>query len=88
MPAASEKEYEVLAHFRVKDPKTGGSVVYDPDGNYDEKTGTGWPGAKNTFKGDPNSEQVKDLLAGAGGIHGPLIAEKTSGASTSANKEN
>lgn len=84
------KEYEVLAHFRVKD-SGGKSVSYDPGGDFDEKTGLGWPGAKKTFRGDPNSDQVKELLAGAGGTSGPLIGEKSSsGGSTSAasGKEN
>lgn len=77
----STKDYVVLAHFRVKDDD-GNSVVYDPDGAFDPKTGKGWgegpKAARKSFRGDPNSDQVKDLLAGAGGIHGPLIAEKGS----------
>lgn len=85
MPASAEKDYDVLAYFHAKDDN-GRSVTYHPDGN------DGWPGAKATFKGDPSSERVKDLLAGAGGSHGPLIAEKkTSGSTSSAStsgKEN
>lgn len=72
---AETKTCTVLAHFRLTDPKTGKSVSYDPHGDYDEETGLGWPGARKTYTGDPNSDQYKDLLDGAGGTFGPLIAE-------------
>lgn len=93
MPDAS-KEYEVLAYFHARDPKTGKTVFYHPD-KHDEEAGTGWPGARQTFRGDPNSDQVKELLEGPENGNGPLIAEKkatssssSSSSSTSANKEN
>lgn len=80
---STPKDYPVLVHFRRKDPKTGTSVWYDPDGP------EGWPGAKDTFTGVPGSDEVKDLQAGAGGIHGPLIGEPLDAKkTTTSDKEN
>jgi len=69
------RSYPVLVHFRQKDPRTGKSVHYDPNGDYDEETGLGWPGARKTWSGVPGSDEVQELLDGAGGDKGPLIRD-------------
>lgn len=74
VPATEEpqtRDYPVRAHFRKKDPKTGKSVIYDPNG--DDLDNGGWPGAKAVFAGVPGSPEVEELFAGADGIHGPLL---------------
>lgn len=80
MPEA--KDYPVLAHFRLKDPKTGSSVSYDPAGT------KGWPGAKDTLT-TADAALVEHLKAGAGGHHGPLIGDPPdTKKTTTASKEN
>jgi len=76
MPEAAEPvDHPVFAHFRKKDPKTGKSVHYDPNGK------DGWPGAKSVFSGVPGSDEVEELKGGVlqditEGTHGPpLIGE-------------
>lgn len=72
MPDAAAKDHPVLAHFRQKDPETGKSQTYDPNG--DDVDNGGWPGAKSTWSGDPNSDEAKELLAGLD-HNGPLIGK-------------
>lgn len=88
--SSSSVTVPVLAPFRVTDPKTGDPVFYDPDGDFNDETGKGWPGAKKAYTGDPSSDQFKELLSGAGGVHGPLIGEpdkKPAPSSSTASKE-
>ena len=66
MPENSDANFPVRAHFRRKDPKTGKSVTYHPDGD------DGWSNAKHIFTGDPDSDDVKALQAGWD-HNGPLI---------------
>lgn len=59
-------DHPVLVHFRQKDPKTGKSVTYDPNGE------DGWPGAKDVIALVPDSDEAKELIAGLD-HNGPLI---------------
>lgn len=76
--ASTEKKsvtVPVLAYFHNSDPETGDTVFYHPDGDYNEKTGKGWPGAVAVFTGDPDSKTFQHLRAGAGADQGPLIGD-------------